>query len=307
MPLRENVRFFESAVAASQAGYRACKRCRPERSRSPELELVERACRRIETSERLPSLAGQARAAGLSSSRFHKLFKATLGITPKQYAAAHRAGRLRRALEAGQSVTRAIHEARYSSASRVYENADALLGMPPKTYARGGEGEIIRVGVERCSLGWVLVATTEGGVCAVDLGESRRALLASFEQRFAKAVKKPPTAESRRFIRAVVRQIDAGPRRAQSSLPLDLWGTAFQVRVWCKLRDIPRGRTKSYSELARELGAPRAARAVASACAKNPLAVLVPCHRVLRKDGALGGYRWGLGVKRALLARERKG
>lgn len=306
LPRAENVRFFESGLAARRAGYRACKRCKPERGTPPEHDLVQRACRLIEGSEVPPSLAEQARAAGLSSSRFHKLFRATLGITPKQYAAAHGRAELQRALEAGHSVTRAIHAARYSSSSRVYEGGDQLLGMSPKAYRDGGSGEVIRFGVLRCSLGPVLIATSERGICAVDLGGSESDLVHAFERRFAAACKRPLDATSRRWVRAVVREIDgAANGKPASQLPLDIRGTAFQQRVWAALRAVPQGTMTTYSELASGLGAPRAARAVARACAANELAVLVPCHRVVRKDGGLGGYRWGLATKRALLTRER--
>jgi AraC family transcriptional regulator of adaptative response/methylated-DNA-[protein]-cysteine methyltransferase len=307
LPLRDNVRFFESGVTAARAGYRPCKRCHPERERPLEHDLLERACRRIERAEAPLSLAEQARAAGLSSSRFHKLFRTHTGITPKQYLAAHQRGRLKRSLQEGHPVTRAIHDAGFSSPSRVYENTDDLLGMSPTAYAQGGSGEVVRIGFARSSLGWVLVASTERGICAVELGTHRRALARSLEQRFPKARRRALSPAARRWLCEVVREIDHGTGQAENSLPLDIRGTVFQVRVWMALRTIPRGQTVTYSKLAGKLGAPRASRAVARACAANRLAVLIPCHRVVRKDGALGGYQWGLARKRTLLARERQG
>ena len=305
LPRKENVRFFETALAAQQAGYRACKRCRPELGRSREHDIIEQACRRIEGNETLPSLSTHAHAAGLSTSRFHKLFKATLGVTPKQYAVAYQRGQLHRALQRESDVTRAIHGARYSSTSRVYGKSGTLLGMSPSVFARRGEGERIRWVIERCSLGRVLVAATARGVCAVELANSERDLVRSFERRFGRATKTGSDARFRAWVKTVLHRIDQPSSGASPGLPLDIRGTAFQQRVWAALARIPRGQTTSYSELAASLGAPRAARAVAGACAANSLAVVVPCHRVLRQDGGLGGYRWGLDAKRRLLSSER--
>jgi AraC family transcriptional regulator of adaptative response/methylated-DNA-[protein]-cysteine methyltransferase len=304
-PRPQNVVFHASPEAAERAGFRACRRCRPDEARAAadrEAAAVARICRLIERAEEPPSLEALAERAGLS--RFHLLrrFKALTGVTPKAYAFARRAERLRGTLRSGRSVTDALFEAGFGSAAAGYWQADRWLGMTPTAYRAGGAGAAIRFVVGRSSLGRVLVAATERGVCAVLLGDDAGALAADLARRFPRAARAPGGPEMAAVVAAVVRLVEepAAPAR----LPLDLRGTAFQLRVWEALTRIPAGRTVSYAELAAAVGAPRGARAVARACAGNPVAVLVPCHRVIRGDGDLSGYRWGIARKRALLARE---
>jgi len=295
LPLPENVRFFERAADAMRAGYRACKRCRPEVVRP---DVVAAACRRIEAAEVAPSLAELAAGAGLSPGHFHLVFKTATGVTPKAYAAAHRAARVRQALESG-SVTQAIYAAGYASSGRFY--AEAALGMTPRAFQAGGAGEEIVYATAPCSLGVVLVAASAAGVCAIALGEDAAALAAGLKARFGQA-RLADDAGFGEILAQVVALVDgAGTAK---DLPLDIRGTAFQRRVWEALRKIPAGVTASYTEIAARIGAPNAVRAVAAACAANALAVAVPCHRVVRADGGLAGYRWGISRKRALLERE---
>ncbi|MGI4951301.1 MAG: bifunctional DNA-binding transcriptional regulator/O6-methylguanine-DNA methyltransferase Ada [Janthinobacterium lividum] len=305
-----NIAFHETAAAAERAGFRPCRRCRPDLPPRPERDaaLVAAACRMIEAAETPPALEQLARAAACSPSHFHRLFRRATGVTPLAYAAAHRQARLQAGLAAGAPVTRAIYEAGYNSAGRFYADADAALGMTAGHYRRGGAGEDIRHTVRPCSLGQVLVAASTRGVCAILLGDDPARLQADLAARFPRAALVPDDAELAAWVDQVVAAVDephappGGP--APALLPLDIRGTAFQRRVWSALRAIPSGQTRSYTQLAAAVAAPRAVRAVAAACAANPLAVLVPCHRVVGAKGALTGYRWGLARKQALLDRE---
>jgi len=303
-PRRENVRFFSEPAAAERAGFRACKRCRPDALAPSQLqaERIARACRSIEQAEELPSLAQLASAAGLSRFHFHRLFKRVTGLTPKAYAAALRARRMRERLGSSGSVTAAIYEAGFNSNARFYAQSRDTLGMMPSTWRAGGAGAVIRFALAHCSLGSILVAATERGVCAIALGEDPDALLRELQDRFPRAELRGGDAAFERMIATVVGFVEAPALGLD--LPFDLRGSAFQLRVWQALRAVPAGSTVSYAELARRLGIPKSTRAVARAVASNPLAVAIPCHRVIHSDGTLSGYRWGVERKRALLARE---
>jgi AraC family transcriptional regulator of adaptative response/methylated-DNA-[protein]-cysteine methyltransferase len=303
----ENVGFHQSPEAAERAGFRPCLRCRPREASQADRQalIVERARRLIESSEGPVTLAALARGAGLSPFHLHRLFRRQLGMTPRQYAAAHRLRKVGDELRDGSSVTAAIYQAGYSSSSRFYETDSGALGMTPSEVRERGRGVEVRAVVRECSLGQVLVAATTRGVCAVAFGDDAGSVIEELRQRFPSAavVDSDPSLDD--LASRVIEMVEAtGPAPA---LPLDLIGTAFQQKVWRALRDIPRGKTMSYAELARQIGTPRAARAVGTACGRNPVAVAVPCHRVVRDDGALGGYRWGLERKRTLLERERRG
>jgi AraC family transcriptional regulator of adaptative response/methylated-DNA-[protein]-cysteine methyltransferase len=274
----------------------------PPAALDPRLAAVERACRAIERADEAPSLATLARAAGLSVWHFHRVFKRATGVTPKEYAAAHRGRRARAALENGHSITDAIYEAGFASSGRFYEASDRMLGMTPSQYRAGGAATEVRFAVGTCSLGLCLVAASARGVCAIFFGDSAPALRADLARRFPRARLVAGDPDFEATVTRVVACVETP--RLGLDLPLDVRGTAFQHRVWRALRDIPAGTTATYSEIARRIGAPRAVRAVAGACAANPLAVAIPCHRVVRNDGELAGYRWGLPRKRALLARE---
>ena len=256
----------------------------------------------MEQSETAPSLSELAQVAGLSPSHFHRVFKAATGVTPKAYAAAHRTRRTQSALQTGTSVTEAIYEAGFGSSGRFYENADAALGMTPTAFRQGGAGTEIRFAIGQCSLGAILVGQTNRGVCAILLGDDPGALIQDLEHCFPQATLIGGDAEYERTVAVVVGLMETPNKNLD--LPLDIRGTAFQQRVWDALRQIPVGTTTTYAEIARRLGTPQAARAVARAIGANPLAVAIPCHRVVRTDGSLGGYRWGLARKQTLLARE---
>lgn len=264
--------------------------------------VVAELCRLIEAAERAPSLGQLARHAGWSPWHLHRVFKAVTGLTPKAYADAHKARRVRSGLARGASVTDALHEAGFGSASRFYEKTDAVLGMTPTRYRAGGAGSQIRFAVGRCLLGEILVATSVRGVCAILLGDDPDVLVRDLQDRFPHAELLGGDAQFERMVARVVGFVDAP--RTGLDLPLDVQGTAFQQRVWQALRRIPPGKTATYAEIARRIGAPTAVRAVAGACAANALAVVIPCHRVVRRDGGLSGYRWGTERKRALLRRE---
>ncbi|MGE3932776.1 MAG: bifunctional DNA-binding transcriptional regulator/O6-methylguanine-DNA methyltransferase Ada [Rhodospirillaceae bacterium] len=301
---RENVGFFDTTAAAVRAGFRACKRCRPDAAdpAAAPAAVVARACRLIDEAEEAPSLDDLARAAGLSRFHFHRVFKAQTGVTPKAYAAARRRERVQAALGDGASVTAAIYTAGFSSNGRFYDAASGMLGMTPTAYRRGGPGETIRFAVGRCWLGAVAVAATDRGVCAILLGDDPDALLRDLQDRFPKAALIGGDRAFESTVAAVVAFVESPGQGL--ALPLDVRGTAFQERVWRALRDIPPGTTVSYTALAATIGHPAAVRAVAQACAANPAAVAIPCHRVVRTDGSLSGYRWGLDRKRALIDRE---
>lgn len=301
---RENVAFHADTAAAERAGFRPCKRCKPDQAGldAHHAVLIADACRQIDTAETPPRLETLAHAAGLSPHYFHRLFRAITGVTPRAYASARRAERVRSALPAADSVTSAYYDAGFNSNGRFYANADALLGMKPSTFRAGGQAESIRFAVAQCSLGALLVAATERGLCAISLGDDPEALVHELQDRFPKAQLVGADGEFERWVAQVVGFVESP--QVGLSLPLDVRGTAFQQRVWQALRDVPPGTRASYAEIAERIGSPRAVRAVAQACASNTLAVAIPCHRIVRQDGALSGYRWGVERKRTLLARE---
>jgi AraC family transcriptional regulator of adaptative response/methylated-DNA-[protein]-cysteine methyltransferase len=298
------VRFHASPADAERAGFRPCKRCRPERQDAADAhaQAVARACRLIETAEEMPTLAALAGAAGLSRFHFHRVFKTITGLTPKGYAAAHRAQRVRAELARSKSVTDAIYDAGFNSSGRFYASASALLGMTPSDFRAGGESAVIRFAVGECSLGSILVAATERGVCSILLGDDPDGLARDLQDRFPRARLVGGDLDFERLVAKVVGFVEAPALGLD--LPLDVRGTAFQQRVWQALREIPAGRTSTYTKIAARIGAPRAVRAVARACASNAIAVAIPCHRVVRRDGTLSGYRWGVERKRRLLERE---
>ncbi|CAM5230204.1 bifunctional DNA-binding transcriptional regulator/O6-methylguanine-DNA methyltransferase Ada [Rhodanobacter lindaniclasticus] len=300
----ENVAFHASAAEAERAGFRPCKRCKPDQPSLAEQHaaLVTAACRLIEQAETTPTLEQLAKPSGLSPFHFHRVFKAVTGVTPKQYAMAQRNRRVRNELDRSVSVTAAIFDAGYNASSRFYENADQLLGMTPSNYRAGGVDSTIRFAIAECSLGAILVAQSERGVCAILLGDDPDALARDLQDRFPKARLIGGDHDYEQLVARVVGFIEAPA--IGLDLPLDVRGTAFQQRVWRALREIPAGSTASYSEIARRIGSPKSTRAVAQACASNLLAVAIPCHRVVRNDGDLSGYRWGVERKRALLERE---
>ena len=303
-PRRENVRFHATCEEAEKAGFRPCRRCRPNEPSLAErhAEAVAGACRLIETAEEMPALDALADSARMSRFHFHRVFKAATGCTPRAYAAAHRAERMREALQRSATVTDAIYDAGFNSNGRFYEASPEILGMTPGSFRHGGAGETIRFAAGDCSLGSILVAATAKGVCAILLGDDPGALVHDLEDRFPKAELLGGDPEFEALVARVVGFVEAPALGLE--LPLDIRGTTFQQRVWRALRDIPAGETASYRAIAARLGSPGAARAVARACASNPLAVAIPCHRVVRSDGALSGYRWGVDRKQALLDRE---
>jgi AraC family transcriptional regulator of adaptative response/methylated-DNA-[protein]-cysteine methyltransferase len=300
---RENVAFYPSCEAAEQAGYRACKRCRPNESVSRHQEAVRRACALIDQAEEMPVLAELAEAAGLSPFHFHRVFKQATGVTPHAYAAARRTERAQAELARGAGVTEAIYAAGYNASSRFYEDADGRLGMSPGAFRKGGVGASIRFAVGYCSLGSILVAATDKGICAIWFGDDPDRLVRDLQDRFPKAELIGADAGFERIVAQVVASVERPS--SQWNLPLDITGTAFQQRVWQALTAIPPGTTQSYSGIAAAIGRPSATRAVARACATNLIAFAIPCHRVVRTDGSLSGYRWGVEVKRRLLEAEK--
>ena len=300
----ENVRFHATPEEAERAGFRPCKRCKPNQ---PPLEQqhaakIAEACRYIEAAEETPSLAALAEIAGLSPYHFHRVFKAATGLTPKSYATAHRSKRIREELSDARTVTEAIYGAGFNSNSRFYEISDDILGMTPSRYRAGGADADILFAIGECSLGSILVAKSAKGVCAILLGDDPERLLRDFQDQFPQARLIGGDADFEKLVAEVVGLVEAP--RIGLDLPLDVRGTAFQQRVWQALRAIPVGSTASYAEIAERIGSPRAVRAVASACAANMLAVAIPCHRVVKSDGSVSGYRWGVERKRTLLQRE---
>ena len=264
--------------------------------------MVSSLCRFIEAAESAPTLAELSQRAGLSVHHLHRVFKSATGLTPRAYAQAHRAQRLREQLASGGTVTEAIYGAGYNSGGRFYAEADQVLGMTASRFRAGGVDTAIRFAIGECSLGAILVAQSDRGVCAISLGDDPEVLAHDLQDRFAQAELIGGDAAFEALVAQVVGFVEAP--RLGLALPLDVRGTAFQQRVWQALRDIPAGRTASYTDIATRIGAPSAVRAVAGACAANALAVAIPCHRVVRSDGALSGYRWGVERKRALLERE---
>jgi AraC family transcriptional regulator, regulatory protein of adaptative response / methylated-DNA-[protein]-cysteine methyltransferase len=299
-----NVQFHATAEDAERAGFRPCKRCKPNQAGLAELHAAKVAeiCRFIEAEDRVPSLAELARKAKMSPHHFHRVFKAVSGVTPAAYARSARAKRVRDELGRRRSVTEAIYGAGFNANSRFYEAADEMLGMKPSDFRAGGANTAIRFAIGECSLGSILVAQSERGVCAILLGDEPDALLRELQDRFPRAELIGGDAGFERLVAKVVGFVEAPA--VGLDLPLDVRGTAFQQRVWRALQAIPAGKRVTYGELAVAIGAPRAVRAVASACAANPIAVAIPCHRVIRKGGGLSGYRWGVERKRALLTRE---
>ncbi|WP_426208943.1 bifunctional DNA-binding transcriptional regulator/O6-methylguanine-DNA methyltransferase Ada [Massilia sp. TWP1-3-3] len=302
--LERNVTFHASRADAEAAGFRSCLRCKPDLPPLAERhgDAVERACRLIDASEAALDLDTLAQACGMSRFHFHRVFKAHTGITPKAYAAAGRAARLAQALAGATSVTDAIYAAGFGSSGRFYAGAPDRLGMLPSRYRAGSSGATIRFAIGQCTLGAILVAATEVGICAILMGDDAGQLARELQDRFPAAELVGADAGFEAAVATVVGFVEAPG--IGFDLPLDVRGTVFQQRVWEALRQVPSGSTVSYAELAARIGLPSGARAVAGACAANPVAVAIPCHRVVRNDGALSGYRWGVERKRALLARE---
>ena len=303
----ENVGFHASAADAERAGFRPCRRCKPDQPplAGQHAALVAQLCRLIGDAEQIPSLEQLARHAGLSTFHLHRVFKAVTGLTPMAYAAAHRATRVRAELDRSGTVTEAIYGAGFNSNGRFYENADQMLGMTPTRYRSGVTNTAIRFASGEFSRGAIRVAASERGVCAILMGDDPQALVRDLQDRLPRAELIGGDAAFEQVVAKVVGLVEAPGRGLD--LPLDLRGTVFQHRVWQALRAIPAGATVSYGEIARRIGAPTAVRAVAGACAANALAVAIPCHRVVRNDGGLSGYRWGVERKRALLEREARG
>ncbi|VTU26221.1 Regulatory protein of adaptative response [Variovorax sp. PBL-E5] len=303
----ENVAFHATAAEAERAGFRPCKRCKPDQPALAEQHaaMVAELCRFIEGADQPPTLDALAERAGLSSYHVHRVFKDITGLTPKAYAAAHRARRVRRELGRSETVTGAIYDAGYNSNGRFYENSNEVLGMTPTTWRAGGAGTDIRFAIGECALGAILVAQSERGVCAIALGDDPEALVRDLQDQFPQARLLGGDARFEQLVARVVGFVEAPGLGLD--LPLDVRGTAFQQRVWQALREIPAGSTASYADVARRIGAPKSVRAVAQACGANHLAVAIPCHRVVRSDGHLSGYRWGVERKSALLQREAKG
>jgi len=299
----ENLSFHVNPAAAEAAGFRPCKRCRPDRqATAPHQVAIERACKLIRASEEPLSLAALAKAVGMSPYHFHRVFKKATGVTPKAFAAASRAERTNKQLQTAPTVTEAIYAAGFNSASRFYENANARLGMTPGQLRRGGDGVTIRFAIGISSLGAILVAASDRGICAISLGDDPDALLRDLQDRFPRAELVGGDPAFEQIVARIVGFVE--DPRTGLDLPLDIRGTAFQQRVWEALRAIPAGQTASYAKIAAAIGSPAAHRAVARACSQNPLAVAIPCHRVVRKDGDVSGYRWGVERKRELLSRE---
>jgi AraC family transcriptional regulator of adaptative response/methylated-DNA-[protein]-cysteine methyltransferase len=304
LPLRDNVAFHATPADAERAGFRPCKRCKPDQPTLAERHtaLVVAACRQIESADELPTLAQLANAAGLSQHHFHRIFRQITGVTPADYASAHRSHRVRDALARSGSVTEAIYDAGFQSNGRFYATAAQALGMKPSAFRAGGVDTEIRFAVGQCSLGAVLVASTDKGICAISLGDDPDHLLRELQDRFPAANLIGADADYERVVARVIGMIEAPGQH--TALPLDVRGTVFQQQVWQALQEIPAGKTASYAQIAERIGAPGAVRAVAQACGANPIAVAIPCHRVVRQDGALSGYRWGVERKRTLLQRE---
>jgi AraC family transcriptional regulator, regulatory protein of adaptative response / methylated-DNA-[protein]-cysteine methyltransferase len=303
-PKRDRVVFYHTATEAERAGFRSCHRCEPNREDSVQEELVRRAIAFIEGRDGEPvTLVALGQELGISPYHLQRTFKRVTGITPRQYAESRRLARLKTRLKEGDDVTSALYKAGYGSSSRLYEQAYARLGMTPNAYRRGGQGAHVRYTIVDCSLGRLLVAATEHGVCASGIGDSDADLEAFLRAEFPAAEPRRDEASVSVWASAIVAQIEG--RETSTDAPLCLQGTDFQRKVWEALRAIPCGAVRTYSEIARSLGQPTAARAVARACAANRVAVVVPCHRIIRKDGSLGGYRWGIERKQALLKEER--
>ena len=300
----ENVQFHPTVADAEQAGFRPCKRCQPNQPTlaKQHAATIEEACRLIERSPDEPSLNDLAVFANISIFHFHRLFRATTGVTPKQYAAANRGRSIQQELRKTRTVTEAIYSAGFNSSGRFYANSNQVLGMTPCSFKAAGEKAQIRFAVGECSLGSILVAQSDRGICAILLGDDPELLLQELQERFSRASLIGGDHDFEQLIAQVIGFVEEPARSLD--LPLDIRGTAFQQRVWLALRELPVGSTASYSDIARAIGLPQSARAVAQACAANTLAIAIPCHRVIRSDGQLSGYRWGIERKRFLLERE---
>ncbi len=305
-PKRENVAFFALPDAARRTGLRACRRCRPDEVelRDPQADLVRSICRLIDESvEEKPDLAFLSRRASVSQFHLQRLFKRLMGISPRQYVTARRTELFKAGIKEGRSVTEAMYDAGYGSSSRLYEKAAAQLGMTPATYGKGGRGMKIAYTIVESQLGWLLVAETNRGICSVMLGDRQEKLTGDLHHEFPKAEIGRDDDHLHSQVKTLLDCLAGQAPHAE--LPLDVQGTAFQMRVWEELRRIPRGQTVSYGELAARIGKPKASRAVARACATNPVAIITPCHRVIRENGELGGYRWGIERKRRILEGEK--
>jgi len=304
LPKPENVVFFRTREAAQHAGFRACKRCKPDApAANPNAELVQKVCRFMDAHPDQPAtLEVLSRAIGLSPFHLQRTFKALTGITPRAYADSRRLQVLKAGLRDGHSVTRSLYDAGYGSSSRLYEGASSKLGMTPARYRKRGSGVAIEYTIAPTAIGRMMLAGTDKGVCSVRFGESDRALESELREEYPRAEISRSDKKLSPWVRAIEERIRG---KKVHALPLDIRATAFQRLVWEQLREIPYGRTRSYSEVARRIGRPKAARAVARACASNPVAVAIPCHRVVRENGDSGGYRWGLERKRKLLALEK--
>ncbi|MCI8210843.1 6-O-methylguanine DNA methyltransferase [Pseudomonas sp. S25] len=304
LPNPDNVVFFDSVEQAEAAGYRPSKRAAADQSHVARMHaaLVSCACRRIEDADSAPSLKELAESSGLSPYHFHRVFKAVTGLTPKAYANAHRAKKIRQQLSSGGSITDALYDAGFNSSSRFYAASGGLLGMRPAQYRQGGHDTEIRFAIGECSLGSILVAQSQLGVCAILLGDDPELLVREFQDQFRHATLVGADDDFEQMIARVVGFIESP--NLGLDLPLDMRGTAFQQRVWLALKEIPPGSTASYAEIAQRIGAPTSFRAVAMACGANRLAVAIPCHRVVRSDGGISGYRWGVERKQKLLDRE---
>jgi AraC family transcriptional regulator, regulatory protein of adaptative response / methylated-DNA-[protein]-cysteine methyltransferase len=300
----ENVAFYRTPEEAERAGFRPCKRCKPNQigSMDENVAKIAKACRLIEKSETVPSLKELADSAEMSPYHFHRVFKSTTGVTPAAYARSHRNQRVRTSLERNTNVTDAIYDAGFNSSSRFYENSNQLLGMTPRKFKTGGTETDIHFAIGECSLGSILVAQSKKGVCSILIGDDAEKLARDLQDQFPKANLIGGDDRYNDLVAKVVGLIEKP--HTGLDLPLDIRGTAFQQRVWEALQQIPPGSTVTYTEIAKKIGMPKAVRAVAQACGANALAVAIPCHRVIRNDGSLSGYRWGVDRKRALLGRE---
>ncbi|MCG6973132.1 MAG: methylated-DNA--[protein]-cysteine S-methyltransferase [Desulfobacterales bacterium] len=307
-PKLENVRFFFAKESAEKAGFRPCRRCRPDQAEEPGTnEIVSKilaVCRYIESCDYAPSLKELSQKVNLSSSHLQRVFKKALGVSPRNYADVHRQVRLKKALKAGDDVTLATYEAGYGSSSRLYEISSRYLGMTPKTYKENGKGQKIYYAVVKCPLGLLLLAATQQGICSVRIGDSHGTLVDGLKSEFNNAEIAEADSKLSEWAQMLIDYL-AGSS-PWPALPFDVKATAFQRKVWDRLRTIPEGQTMSYSEIAASIGQPKAARAVARACATNPVALVIPCHRVVPKTKGTGGYRWGAERKRKLLAIEKQ-
>ncbi len=302
-PKREHVVFFSRATAAEEAGFRPCRRCRPQESQTETTTLIQSLCRYIEAhSDEALTLAQLGEQAHLSPYHLQRLFKHAVGVTPRQYMQTQRMAHLKTQMKEGEAVTHALYDVGYGSSSRLYEQAPMHLGMTPTNYRNGGKGMHIRYTLVDCPLGRLLVATTERGICAVELGDSDAALETALHKEYPAAAIQYDATILDQEVQLILRHLNG--EQQHLDLPLDIQATAFQCRVWQELRTIPYGETRSYSEIATSLGDANKARAVAQACAANPVALIVPCHRVVRGDRSFGGYRWGSERKQRLLTQE---